>query len=70
MNFTESIIEEAALAWLEGLWATPCLTVLRSCRICPGVERTEPNYRDVVLPKLISGEVRVKDAERFIEGRQ
>ena len=24
MNFTESIIEEAALAWLEGLWATPC----------------------------------------------
>ncbi len=69
MNFTESIIEEAALAWIEGLG----YAVLDGSEIVPdmpGVERTEPNYHDVVLPKLISGEVRVKDAERFIEGRQ
>lgn len=40
--FTESIVEEAALAWL----ATP---------------------RDTMLPKLISGELRVKEAESVIK---
>jgi type I restriction enzyme S subunit len=32
--------------------------------------RTLAVLRDTLLPKLISGKVRVKDAERFIEGRQ
>ena len=32
--------------------------------------RTLAALRDTLLPKLISGEVRVKDAERFIKGRQ
>jgi len=31
--------------------------------------RTLAALRDTLLPKLISGELRVKDAERFIEGR-
>jgi type I restriction enzyme S subunit len=31
--------------------------------------RTLDTLRDALLPKLISGELRVKDAERFIEGR-
>jgi type I restriction enzyme S subunit len=29
--------------------------------------RTLAQLRDTLLPKLISGELRVKDAERFIE---
>jgi type I restriction enzyme S subunit len=32
--------------------------------------RTLAALRDTLLPKLISGELRVQDAERFIEGRQ
>jgi type I restriction enzyme S subunit len=31
--------------------------------------RTLAALRDALLPKLISGELRVKDAERFLEGR-
>jgi type I restriction enzyme S subunit len=31
--------------------------------------RTLAALRDALLPKLISGEIRVKDAERFLEGR-
>ena len=66
MNFTEYILEEAALAWLE----SPGYAVLAGSEIVsdmPDVGRTEPNYRDAVLPKLISGELRVKNAERFLE---
>ena len=47
-NFTESVVEEAALEWLEGLG----YTVLHGPEIAagePGAERTDPGYREVVL---------------------
>jgi len=46
--FTESLVEEAALGWLEGLG----YTVLHGPEIAvgmPGAERTDPGYRDVIL---------------------
>ena len=48
MNFSESVVEEAALAWLEGLG----YGVLHGPEIAVGMvaaERNDPNYRDVVL---------------------
>lgn len=47
-TFTESVVEEAALAWLEALG----YTVLHGPIIAagmPSAERSDPNYRDVVL---------------------
>lgn len=47
-NFTESIVKDAALAWLEALG----YAVLHGPDIAAGMlgaERSEPNYRDVVL---------------------
>jgi len=47
-NFTESVVEEAALEWLEGLG----YTVLHGPEIAvgePGAERTDPGYGDVIL---------------------
>ena len=47
-NFTESVVEEAALAWLESLG----YAVLHGPEIAvgmPGAERDDPNYRDVIL---------------------
>ncbi len=47
-SFTESIVEEAALAWLAGLG----YQVLHGPDIAfgePGAERSDPNYRDVIL---------------------
>jgi type I restriction enzyme R subunit len=46
--FTESVVEEAALAWLEGLG----YTVLHGPEIAVGMadaERTDAGYRDVIL---------------------
>jgi type I restriction enzyme R subunit len=46
--FTESVVEEAALAWLEALG----YAVLHGPEIAagePGAERSDPNYRDVLL---------------------
>ena len=46
--FTESIVEEAALAWLEALG----YSVLHGPAIAsgePDAERSDPNYRDVML---------------------
>ncbi|MGA7949801.1 MAG: hypothetical protein WCA45_06535 [Thiobacillaceae bacterium] len=46
--FTESIVEDAALAWLESLG----YSVLHGPEIAVGMlgaERSDPNYRDVVL---------------------
>ena len=54
-TFTESVVEEAALAWLEALG----YAVLHGPDIAagmPGAERSDPNYRDVVLVR------RVRDA--------
>lgn len=78
-NFTESVVEDASLAWLEALG----YAVLHGPDIAagePAAERSDSNYRDVVLegrlrqalvrdvllPKLISGELRVRDAGRDI----
>ena len=47
-TFTESIVEDATLAWLESLG----YSVLHGPDIAagePAVERSDPNYRDVVL---------------------
>jgi type I restriction enzyme R subunit len=47
-QFSESVVEEAALAWLEALG----YLVLNGPAIAagePGAERSDPNYRDVVL---------------------
>ena len=57
-SFTESIVEDAALAWLEALG----YSVLHGPAIAagePGAERSDSDYRDMVLSKLISGELRV-----------
>jgi type I restriction enzyme R subunit len=50
--FTESLVEEAALAWLEGLG----YAVLHGPDIAAGeprAERNDPNYRDVVLERRL-----------------
>jgi len=47
-GFTESVVEDAALSWLESLG----YAVLHGPDIAvgmPGAERSDPNYRDVVL---------------------
>jgi len=46
--FTESVVEDAALAWLGSLG----YAVLHDPDIAvgePAAERTDPNYRDVIL---------------------
>jgi len=50
--FCESVVEEAALAWLKGLG----YSVLHGPEIAigmPGAERTDPGYRDVVLERRV-----------------
>ena len=50
--FTESLVEEAALGWLEGVG----YTVLHGPEIAvgmPGAERTDPGYRDVILERRL-----------------
>lgn len=57
--FTESVVEDAALAWLESAgWQ-----VRNGAEIAPGEPAAE---RDSLRPKLISGELCVKDAENSI----
>ena len=74
LAFTESIVECAALTWLERLgW-----TVKHGPEIAPGelvAERAdfgqvvlERRLRDTLRPKLIPGEPQVRDAERIAEG--
>jgi type I restriction enzyme S subunit len=54
-QFTESVVEQAALAWLESLgWSMKVKS------------RTLAALRDTLLPKLISGELWVKNAERIV----
>ena len=51
-RFTESVVEDAALAWLEALG----YAVLHGPDIAagePGAERSDPNYRDVVLERRL-----------------
>ena len=57
--FTESVVEQAALAWLESVgWQ-----IRNGAEITPGEPATE---RDSLRPELISGELSVKDAENSI----
>jgi type I restriction enzyme R subunit len=74
-TFTESTVECAALAWLSELgWQ-----VKHGPDIAPGglfAERLdfgqvvlEQRLRDALLSKLIRGEIRVKEAERFLKER-
>lgn len=76
MSFvTESLVEDAALAWLGSLgyavkrgleaW-NPALHRL----LVDGVTveyRTLASIRDMLLPKLLSGEIPGKDTEKFVE---
>jgi type I restriction enzyme R subunit len=53
-DFSESVVEQAALAWLEALG----YAVLHGPDIAagePGGERADPNYRDVVLERRLCG---------------
>ena len=50
--FTESVVEDAALAWLEGLG----YAVVHGPEIAvgePSAERSDPNYRDVALERRL-----------------
>lgn len=72
-RFTESIVEDAALAWLGSLG----YTVLHGPDIAAGesaAERSDPNYRDVRLDRrlcetvqpLVPGDLRFENAEKFV----
>jgi hypothetical protein len=50
-GISESVLEEAALAWFEGL----------------GYE-VAFGTGEALLPKLLSGEIRIKDAEKIVDG--
>jgi len=67
---SESVVEDAALAWLESLG----YTIKHGPEIAPGeltAERVDSGTRavlpDAILPKLLPGEVRVKGSERSPE---
>jgi type I restriction enzyme R subunit len=70
--FTESTVEQAALGWVESVgWV-----IRNGAEIAPGEPAAERDdygqvllargLRDALLPKVISGELRVKDPERFV----
>ena len=59
-HFTESVVEDAAFAWLEAL----DYGVLHGTHIAagePATERGDPNYHDVAHKTLIPGELKGKD---------
>jgi hypothetical protein len=73
LPFSESTVESATLAWFSELgWQ-----VAHGPDIAPdgllgerrdfGQVVLEQRLRDALLPKLIRGEIWVKDAERFVE---
>ena len=72
---TESTVEHAALAWLDASgWQ-----IKHGPEMAPdglfakrqdfGQVVLEQRLRDALLPKLIRGEIRVKEAERFLKER-
>jgi hypothetical protein len=65
-GFTESVVEDAALALLESLG----YAVLQGPEVAvgmPGAERGDPNYRDVVLEgRLATALVRLNRAGRLV----
>jgi type I restriction enzyme R subunit len=51
-TFTESIVEEAALGWLESLgWSVSHGPDIAAGQT--GAERSDPSYRDVVLERRL-----------------
>lgn len=64
-SFTESVVEDAALAWLEALGDV----VLHGPDIATGVPVAEQQdygrLHDTLISKLISDELRVGEAERM-----
>lgn len=71
--FTESTVETAVPAWLEATgWR-----IAHGADMAPEMPTAERREygeavifqwpRDIPLPRLISGELRVKDAERFLK---
>lgn len=74
-TFNESAVEPAALAWFDALgWQIPHGPDIAPDM--PAAERRDNNevvlaqhLCDALLPKPISGEVRVKDAEQFLKER-
>lgn len=74
-NFTESVVEDAALCWLESLgW-----TVILGPDIAPETPAAERDacdqviltgrigaaFRAVLLPRLLSRQIRVRETERL-----
>ncbi len=64
------------VAALPGLWPGDALHVAFSGLVAPMIDRTHANRaeastlaatRDLLIPRLVSGELRVKDAERAVE---
>lgn len=73
VGVTELVVEQAALTWLQATgWR-----ITYGPDIALDIPAAEPRdsgevvlaqrLRDALLPKLISGELGVKDAEKFIE---
>ena len=64
-SFTESVVEDAALAWLKGLG----YVVLHGPEIAvgmPAAERTDPTYHDVILEsRLRQSLVRLKGEKGY-----
>jgi hypothetical protein len=68
MSLTESVVEEAALIWLESLGyvAKPGSEIASDEPAC---ERQDyGRLRDTLLPKHISGELRVNRFEAVMKG--
>jgi type I restriction enzyme R subunit len=72
-SFTESIVEDAALVWLESLG----YAVVHGLMIAvgePSAECSDPDYRDVLLDRrlretvqpLAPGDLRFENAEKFV----
>lgn len=54
----------------EGLWhafASQVAPIFESVKSNAHANETLAQLRDTLLPKLISGELRIKDAEKFLE---
>ena len=68
-GFTESVVEEAALSWLEGLGYTP-LSGPSIAAGEPGAERTDPKYGDVVLLHRLRGALERLNPELPAEARE
>jgi hypothetical protein len=68
MSFTESIVEDATLDWFAELG----YTIAHGPDLAPGEGASERTTcgsvpRDTLLPKLLSGVVRVKEVEKILE---